>query len=697
MSSFPARRGSRREAAVDLVIRAFQVLEREGVGPFLRAIGRRLLVWSGLRKAGLTIRADEKRRNRSARIFSEIPPTNTYDVFVFPIIDWNFRFQRPQQLALRFARMGHRVFYLSTDFHDSPHPLVDKLADHLFVLSLPGPERFPIYNEPMDAEMLRHAQAEMEWLCERLDIGEAICIVDLPFWKDLAFSLRDAFGWKIIYDCMDRHSSLPTSTAQMTLLEEKLSRDSDLVLVSSIPLLADQSVFNPGALLIPNGADFEHFHRQPESIPAELDGLAGPIIGYYGAISDWFDSDLVALLAQKHPEWQFVLVGRTIGADTHVLKKFQNIHLLGEKSYAELPDYLHAFDVCTIPFKKIPLTEAKNPVKLFEYLSAGKPVVATQLQELCNYQDYLALARLPEEWEQAITSALSESPTGPAEERIEFALRNTWDHRFSLFQNAVQRLFPPVSILIVTYNQMDYTRLCLQSIFDKSRYPNLEVIIVDNGSTDGSVELIEDYARQHPQVRVKLNDTNLGFATANNQAVQMACGDYLVFLNNDTVVTSGWISGLLRYLKEPSVGMVGPVTNWCGNESMIKVTYSTLDDMASFAREHTRSHRNQTLEMRMLALFCVAMRRATYNEIGPLDERFGIGMFEDDDYAMRLRHKGYKMLCTESVFIHHWGKASFSQLREQEYQRLFEKNKAKFEQKWDVQWETHKAREEGSS
>ncbi len=99
----------------------------------------------------------------------------------------------------------------------------------------------------------------------------------------------------------------------------------------------------------------------------------------------------------------------------------------------------------------------------------------------------------------------------------------------------------------------------------------------------------------------------------------------------------------------------------------------------------------------MLALFCVAMRRTTFDEIGPLDERFGIGMFEDDDYAIRLQQKGYKMLCAEDVFIHHWGKASFSQLREPEFMRLFEENKVKLEQKWGIQWEPHKAREEGNT
>ena len=96
MSLFLVPSGSSREAAVDQVIRTFQVLKQEGVAPFLHAIVHRLSVWSRLRKHGLLFfQVEEKRRKFSAGVYHEIPPTNSYDVLVFPIIDWNFRFQRP--------------------------------------------------------------------------------------------------------------------------------------------------------------------------------------------------------------------------------------------------------------------------------------------------------------------------------------------------------------------------------------------------------------------------------------------------------------------------------------------------------------------------------------------------------------------------------------------------------------------------
>jgi GT2 family glycosyltransferase len=97
----------------------------------------------------------------------------------------------------------------------------------------------------------------------------------------------------------------------------------------------------------------------------------------------------------------------------------------------------------------------------------------------------------------------------------------------------------------------------------------------------------------------------------------------------------------------------------------------------------------------MLPLFCAAMRRATMEAIGPLDERFGLGMFEDDDYALRLKNAGFRLVCAEDTFIHHWGRASFSQFDEGRYRHLFDENRGKFEAKWGRRWTPHQAREMG--
>jgi GT2 family glycosyltransferase/glycosyltransferase involved in cell wall biosynthesis len=250
------------------------------------------------------------------------------------------------------------------------------------------------------------------------------------------------------------------------------------------------------------------------------------------------------------------------------------------------------------------------------------------------------------------------------------------------------------SIIILTYNNLDYTRMCLDSIYGKTDASEFEVIVVDNASTDTTPYFLEKYASERPNLKVIFNKVNQGFARGNNIGAAEATGDHLVFLNNDTVVTKGWLSGLLRHLQDMTVGMVGPVTNSSGNESQIEVDYQNLEGMDEFAAKYTRAHQGEAFEIRMLPFQCAALRLPVFEEVGPLDESFGIGMFEDDDYALRLKQKGYKILCAEDIFIHHWGSASFSQLEPSQYWEIYKENLKKFEVKWGIKWMPHSQRPE---
>src|SRR5262249_33852397 len=121
-----------------------------------------------------------------------------------------------------------------------------------------------------------------------------------------------------------------------------------------------------------------------------------------------------------------------------------------------------------------------------------------------------------------------------------------------------------VSIVVVTFDNLVYNRLSLESVLANTAYPDFEVIIVDNGSTDGTADYLRALSLRSP-VRVLFNEYNRGFAAANNQGLSLASGDMLVLLNNDTVVPPGWLKPLVRQLQAPDVGLVGPVTNRCGN------------------------------------------------------------------------------------------------------------------------------------
>ena len=665
--------------------RAVQVFRDEGPKPFFQAIPRKLLFWIGIHPKGFT----SPNPFRSIKSLTHLSQSghNHYDVIVMPIIDWDFRFQRPQQLADQFARHGHRVFYFSTTFHEGNKLVVREIQPNLYEVALPGPRELSLYNQSMtDDQCNRFVQSCIQ-LADQAEIDSAVILVDLPFWQPLAFALRAELDWKVVYDCMDSHADFPDTQEAMLAHEETLVKASDWVLASSGPLYKRIHRSTQRVSLVPNAGEYEHFAQNNSDVPAELANLKGVVIGYYGAISTWFDAEIIQYLASQRTEWNFVLIGNTQGADLASIENLPNVFLLGEKPYSDLPAYLKRFDVAIIPFKKTPLTDATNPVKLFEYLSAGKPVVASDLEELNQYKDYVRLANTPPDWLQACEQALRATDAGQVQARQAFARMNTWEARFEFVKNILRQTFPSVSILIITYNNWAYTRLCLESILQKTAYPAYEIIIVDNASQDETLEYLKEFSAQHPEHTVIFNNKNVGFAAANNQASQVAKGEFLLFLNNDTVVTPGWLNRLLLPLRDPEVGMVGPATNWAGNESRIPVPYKDLTEMETFARSYTSKNRDKRVEQSMIAFFCVAIRASTWQQVGDLDERFGIGMFEDDDYGMRIRQAGLKVLCTHAAFVHHWGRTSFSKIDQQKYKRLFEENRQKFEEKWNITWQ----------
>lgn len=396
---------------------------------------RREKWWRKLRPAPLTPALSRGEREsfsplptgEEAAMFTGV--RKTPDFLLLPVMDWASRRQRPQQLALQFAHIGRRVFYANTALQPGRPLSVQPVGRNIYEIRLPAPHPANLYFDAMSAALETALATAIGELKASFGIRQALVIVDLPFWTPLALRLRAEHGWPVAYDCMDYHAGFSTNTPAMLAAEERLIRESDVVWVTSHRLETEVSPFARHCLRVPNGADFEHFRFPAAPPPAEVASLPRPLIGYYGAIADWFDSELVAALAAARPQWSFALVGSTLYADLMPLQNLPNVHLLGEKAYADLPPYLHAFDVAIIPFKKTPLTDATNPVKLFEYLSAGKPVVASDLDELRYYAEYARLASSAAEWLAALEAALQDNAPARIQARLEFAARNTWEAR----------------------------------------------------------------------------------------------------------------------------------------------------------------------------------------------------------------------------------------------------------------------------
>ncbi len=545
------------------------------------------------------------------------------DVICFSIVDWNFRYQRPQQIISQFAAHGHRVFYLRLDAvlpsHVEPRFSISKLKENVYQVTLAAHRQIWINQEDIKGANADQLLASLDELREAFRIDEAIAYVMTPSWTTMALAARGRWGWRVIYDCMDEWSGFPGMGRAIPKAEQRLVRECDLLVVTAQRLYDKWRGLNRPLVLARNGVDHKFYleHCQPNGL---LGALTHPIVGYYGAIADWFDLELLIQIARLRPNYSFVLLGGVFDTDTSELSRLPNIRLLGQQPYETMPQYLYHFDACLIPFKTNSTTAATDPVKVYEYLSGGKPVVSVALPELEPFRDLLYIADSREDFVTQLDRALTEDDPAMIERRCSFAAENTWQNRYEIIASALRDSVPRTSIIVVTYNNLALTRLCLESIVRNSDYPNYEVIVVDNNSTDETPEYLRRLAAQHSHIQIVLNSENRGFAAANNQGIERSSGERLVLLNNDTAVPPGWLSRLLRHLEDPSIGMVGPVTNFTGNEARVTVDYQTLGEMEVFAEELMWANSGCVADIHMLAMFCVAFGRDTHEKIGPLDE-----------------------------------------------------------------------------
>lgn len=361
-------------------------------------------------------------------------------VIVFPVIVWDFRWQRPQHLISRFSKRGYTILYSAMSLipngnrfasrsEASSKMTLDELQKGIFQFWPSSKEHVNIYQDQLKDDDVKNIVDGIATLILDLNPKSISYVVHFPSWWPIVEKLQSEFGGKIIFDCMDDHGGFSTNSISALEAEKVLIAKADLLITSSQLLYDKMNEKNGNCIQVKNGTEFEHFYGCMPN--GELDFLGGgPIIGYFGAISDWFDVELIAHCARMRPQYNFVLIGSTFGAEINEIEDLENVFLLGEKAYQSLPGYLAYFDVCLIPFKLIPLTMATNPVKFYEYLSAGKPVVSVRLPELIEYADCCYLADNAEEFVAQIDEAYQSKDDFELKNmRLELAKNNSWDSR----------------------------------------------------------------------------------------------------------------------------------------------------------------------------------------------------------------------------------------------------------------------------
>jgi len=332
-----------------------------------------------------------------------------YWIIFSPSIQWDSPvFQRPHQLALAMARRGIGVIFIETSWKSarSKDGLPSAVRPNLLVIERCFKDAVRIASSRYRGTII----LEMRWANN--------------------FEYLNMFRWdRLWYDYIDELEVFAGYSAQTEKYHAELLRRADVVAASATRLYEKARKVNPETIFCPNAADYDFF-SQTKSIEKESNEI---IIGYYGALARWFDYELWEYAASRRLDWRFVLVGPEYFdgafAKSGILKKSANIEYWGAKDYNELPRILAQFDVATIPFQVNRITDSTSPVKLFEYMAGGKPIVTTAMPECMKYKSVL-VAHSKEEFVQKLEEALK------LRESTEYlalldreARENTWEKR----------------------------------------------------------------------------------------------------------------------------------------------------------------------------------------------------------------------------------------------------------------------------
>jgi len=320
-----------------------------------------------------------------------------------PTVDYYYMHQRPQQMMKVFARAGWKAHFMNHDHYVAQPTGIQEIEPNLFLYNRAG----PVANKPI----FYYSYPEHVSCLGRFD-------------EQL-----------VVFDSIDE----PTEEfAHWAPRYEEAVRRADVVLASSQKLYDMAKRLNNNVHLVPNGVDFDHFHRT-EQLPRPADLPPGPIVGFYGALATWVDWEMVERLTRlaERVGWSVVMIGCLYGIGKEQIPS--GVHYLGYKDYEELPRYLQHFDVAIIPFKVTSMIESCNPIKMWEYLAAGKPVVTTALPEAQQLKE-VYVSRHYDEFLANV--AVQIQPWNNSAEvvarRIELARQNSWDARAKVAMAAIE-------------------------------------------------------------------------------------------------------------------------------------------------------------------------------------------------------------------------------------------------------------------
>lgn len=384
--------------------------------------------------------------------------TGTTSIGAQPVVflssdDWNSGLKTSKyHLAIRLARK-HRVLYVNSiglravratsgDAYRMWRKLREWLrgarpvSENLFVctpLVIPF-RRFPGV-EALNRRLLRF---NIRWAMWRLGIHKPQLWVFLPNQVGVVGHLGEQIS---IYYCVDEFSLFTgVDTERLRVQERELLSKVDLVFATAIGLVEDKKHSRSDVNYAPHGVDYDHFVTALDEhlpLPGDIAHLPGKRIGFVGLIEDWIDLDIIEYAARSHPNWQFVAIGK-IATDVSRLQKLGNVHLLGPREYRTLPAYEKGMHCMIVPFRITEMTRHVNPLKMREYLAAGRPVVSTDLPEVRPYRELVSIVHDADAFVAAIERELADDSPTLARARSDAMRSESWDRRFEDVMNIVE-------------------------------------------------------------------------------------------------------------------------------------------------------------------------------------------------------------------------------------------------------------------
>jgi glycosyltransferase involved in cell wall biosynthesis len=372
----------------------------------------------------VTTRLVEKKQKKNSSALKK------QTLWVFSHLRWDFVKQRPQHLLERFSKVMPVYFIEEPIAEEDGQTKILKIHKNLTVIQpTVGPEDVVSFQK-----MLKQVMSQFK--------------SEIPlFWLySAAFfeAVKDVPHFLTIYDCMDELSAFHGASPQLIRQERELLEEADIVFTGGKSLYEAKSELNDNVYCFPSSVERDHFEKalkESTKVPADLAAVPGPRVGFYGVIDERIDQELLQQVARKLPKVSFVMIGPVVKIDAEKLPKEKNIYYLGNKAYADLPNYLKGFSVAFMPFALNESTRFISPTKTLEFMAAHKPIVSTAIVDVVrDYQKEVKIAHNPEGFARLIREAVHEKPiTTKSRVKLQEAVmsRTSWDRTSAEMQKII--------------------------------------------------------------------------------------------------------------------------------------------------------------------------------------------------------------------------------------------------------------------